>query len=685
VLNLAAVVRAVSIVAAAAVAARACGLILPTQPAMAVALAAVLVVPGWALLCASGLVRRLDAAGLAGAVPAAGLAAWVPALAAGFALRLSFDAVLVMIAVQTVVLLAVADPRPHGLRPADAWSMALGALVAAVAASRWQESLAGDEVFHLQRARKILAVPHLSLDAVSELAGGHPHAGYVFPLLHAVEAAALRASGISPTTGFPALVPAAAGLMALTVFAAGRAVGGTPVGAAAVAVAIWGAMIGNHPILGMASWPGPFTFLVLIPAVVLALTELLRTPGDRRLQGLLVASAVVVAMVHVSYCVPALALVVGTVAYARRDVLAAGAAIAACGLVVAFVWYEALRGYPKPVPKGGPWQHPNPAAYLTIHHHAVSLNAETITAHQVGFLLAVLALLPLLVWRVPQFAFPAALMSGGLALVALPGSAQLLDPTVGIGQFHRFGAAIPWQITAGMVAAIAVAYAGRRTVAVLIVLILLAALAGHARVHSFWNVSPAVPTTPVAILAVVGAVVYAYLGLRALPAPPPAVAVLPTLAIALGAVALSDPSSVRGAAKDLWNGYPVPPQSTVPAPLVNFIHSYGGIPVVLADQLRSYRLGAYADVYAVAVPEVRTRAEPASRPDQRRSQVAAFLNPSTPQSVRDAILRQYGVNIVVVPQKRTSLLPELARDPLLQRRMTIPSSGGGLVVYTVER
>ena len=201
--NLAAVVRAVLIVAAAAVLARAAGLVLPTQPAMAVALAAVLVVPGWALLCASGLSQRLDAVAMLGAVPAAGLAAWVPALAAGFALRLSFDVVLAAIAVQTIVLLALRDPRPHMPRRVDAWSVAAGALVAAVAASRWQESLAGDEVFHLQRARKILAVPHLSLDAVSELAGGHPHAGYVFPLLHAVEAAALRASGISPATGFP--------------------------------------------------------------------------------------------------------------------------------------------------------------------------------------------------------------------------------------------------------------------------------------------------------------------------------------------------------------------------------------------------------------------------------------------------------------------------------------------------
>jgi len=163
------------------------------------------------------------------------------------------------------------------------------------------------------------------------------------------------------------------------------------------------------------------------------------------------------------------------------------------------------------------------------------------------------------------------------------------------------------------------------------------------------------------------------------------VAVLPTPAIALGAVALSDPSAVRSAANDVWHKYPVPPQSTVPAPLVNFIHAYGGVPVVLADQLRSYRLGAYADTYAVAVPEVRTRAEPASRPDQRRRQVAAFLSASTPQSVRDAILREYGVDIVVVPQKRAGLVPELDSDPLLHRRMTIPSSGGGLVVYTVER
>ena len=90
-------------------------------------------------------------------------------------------------------------------------------------------------------------------------------------------------------------------------------------------------------------------------------------------------------------------------------------------------------------------------------------------------------------------------------------------------------------------------------------------------------------------------------------------------------------------------------------------------------------------MYAVAVPEVRTRAEPASLPDQRRHDLTAFLAPGTPEAQRDAILRKYGVDIVAVPQKRSRLLPALAADPLLRRRATIPSSGGDLVVYTVER
>jgi hypothetical protein len=230
-----------------------------------------------------------------------------------------------------------------------------------------------------------------------------------------------------------------------------------------------------------------------------------------------------------------------------------------------------------------------------------------------------------------------------------------------------------------------VLYAGERLMAAGAVLLVLAAAVGPSRVQGLWEVSPSIPTTPVAILAVLGAGVYALRRIRALPSPLPAVPVLRTVAVAMAAVALTDPSSLHTAVSDLWNGFPVPPTSTVPAPVIRFVDNYGGMPVVLADQLRSYRLGAYTNAYAVAVPEVRTRAEPASRPDQRRRDVTAFLTASTPQATRDRILRRYGVDIVIVPRKRSALLPVLARDPLLRDRETVPSSGGGLEIYTVVR
>jgi hypothetical protein len=681
-----AILRALLVVVACAAAARAAGAVLPSQPALVVALAAALMLPGWALAAAAGLGDRLDTVALLGAAPVAGLAAWVPALAAGLALGLSFDQVLALVALQTALLLALRGSRPAPLRRADLATLATAALVAALVSTRWQESLAGDEVFHLARVRKLLAVPHLSLDALSELAGGKPHAGYVVPLLHAVEAAALRLSGIAPATGFPDLVPAAVVLLVLTSFAAGRAVAGRSVGAATVALVLWGSVIGTHPDLGMASWPGPFTLLVLFPAGVLAITELVRTPHDRRLQALLAATALVVALVHVSYAVPLLALVVGTLAYTWRGLIGAMAAMAAAALVFAFVWWEALRGVPKPVVRAGPWQHATSDAFVMAHGHALALNARTITDHQIGFLLALLALVPLLIWRAPQFAYPAALMSGVLALVAVPGFVPLLNATVGIGQTHRFGAAIPWQVPAAVLAALVVIHANRRWLVPAAVLLAVAAAIGPSRIQSLWDVAPSLPTTPIAVAAVVGAGWYAARGLRVLPQPPLQAALLPTVAVALAAVVLSDPSSLRAVASDIAHGRTRVPRSTVPAAVVNWIDRHGGrMPVVLADELRSYRLGAYVDAYVVAVPEVRTRAEPASMPEQRRQQVQAFLSAATPESQRDALIRRYGVDIVIAPGNRASLLSQLQADPLLRRRLTVPSGGGGWVLFTVSR
>ena len=338
-----AIAAALLVVAGACALARVAGLLLPQQPALVVAIAVVVVLPGWALGRAC-LGDRLDTVALLGASPVLGLAAWVPPLAIAFAVGLPFGAVAAMLAVLTVAMLAVRPLPPGPVRMADAVSLALLGVATTFAAGRWQEPLRGDEIFHLARARKLLAVPHLSLDAVSELAGGRPHAGYVFPLLHAAEAGALRLAGIDTSAGFPDLVPAAAVLLVLSAFAAGRAVAGTPVGVGTVALTVWASMIGLHPTLGKVSWPGPFTFLVLFPVGVLAVCELVRRPHDRRIQGLTAATVLVVALVHVSYAVPLLAIVAGAVAFARRGLAGAllSAAVALC--VFGFVWLVALHG-----------------------------------------------------------------------------------------------------------------------------------------------------------------------------------------------------------------------------------------------------------------------------------------------------------------------------------------------------
>lgn len=678
------IARALLIVAVAGAFTRACGELLPSQLALIIAMATVVGLPGWALASAARLPNRLDTVTLLGLLPVTGLAAWIPALSLGFVVGLDFNQVMGLVAVQTVALLSIPGPAPSTIPRPDAVALGLAAPLVALAATRWQEALAGDEIFHLARARKLLAVPHLSLDSVTELAGGRPHAGYVVPLLHAVEAAALRVSGIDPSVGFPDLVPAATVLMVFAVYAAGRAVGGSAVGAATVVLAVWASMIGTHPDLGMASWPGPFTFLILFPATVVALTELVRTPEDRRLAALLAACALVVSLVHISYVVPLLAMIVGSVAYARRGVVGAVAAGTVGVATGAFVWWEALHGAPKPVIAEGPWQHATSQAFVMVHDHAVAVNAQTILAGQTGFVIALAGIVPLLLWRAPSYAYPVALMAGGLVLVALPGFVPVLNGTVGIGQTHRFGAAVPWEVAAAVLCALAVTHARRRWIAPALVVLAIAAVAGPSRIQSVWSFRPEVPTTPAAIVVIAGAVWYAVRRFHVLPRIPVEAPVVPTLAVAVVAVMLSDPSSLRTVASDVAHGRPRVPPSTIPAGVVDWIARHGGtMPVILADELRSYRLGAYVDAYVVAAPEVRTRSEPGSYPEQRRRDVQEFLSAATAESTRDAMLRRYGVDIVIVPSNRPALLRQLESDPLLRRR-TVPAGGGDWVIFTTS-
>jgi hypothetical protein len=87
----------------------------------------------------------------------------------------------------------------------------------------------------------------------------------------------------------------------------------------------------------------------------------------------------------------------------------------------------------------------------------------------------------------------------------------------------------------------------------------------------------------------------------------------------------------------------------------------------------------------VSVPEVRTRAEPASLPDQRRQDVITFLKPSSSEAQREAIIRKYGVTALVIPADHPGLIMQLDQDPLLEQRLHVPGKGRGWEIYSVRQ
>ncbi len=181
-----------------------------------------------------------------------------------------------------------------------------------VLATRWQWSLYGDEVFHTGRIRKLLALDRLSLEGLSSYFHGPLHAGYAFPLLHAGQAAMTSLSGLDAGVAYPNMSPFFAGVFILVSYAAGRSLGGTWVGVAAALLAFANSIPVHEPFLGMMQWPGPFAFYVLTTAAIVVLVELMRAP-DRRLGIALAAVVAEVAIIHPTYAIGPLTIILGVV------------------------------------------------------------------------------------------------------------------------------------------------------------------------------------------------------------------------------------------------------------------------------------------------------------------------------------------------------------------------------------
>ena len=164
---------------------------------LAAATAAVLA-PGWLLARALGV--RGAAATLAW-----GLTAIFAALAATFAVRGSLTVTLVLLAGVGAAAAVVAARRRLAatalLAPADRRGWLVAALAgAALGVALWHVAgeIGGDGLFHLARARKLLELGDLSLDAVNEFPDGGLHPGYAFPLWHGFLALVAKVAFVDP-------------------------------------------------------------------------------------------------------------------------------------------------------------------------------------------------------------------------------------------------------------------------------------------------------------------------------------------------------------------------------------------------------------------------------------------------------------------------------------------------------
>ena len=192
--------------------------------------------------------------------------------------------------------------------------MGLAALLAGAVGWYYQGGIgAGDALFHAGRVRKLIELDSLSLSGISTYLDGAPHAGYAFPLLHAAQAGAVKLAGGDPSATYVSLVPVFVCLVPVAVYAAGRAIAGPAVGAAAALLACWDALVpGAWPLsLQWTEQPPTFTFVVLLPIGVLVIHELCRTPEHRGLQASWLAIVGVVAFVHPTYVFPLLAIGTG--------------------------------------------------------------------------------------------------------------------------------------------------------------------------------------------------------------------------------------------------------------------------------------------------------------------------------------------------------------------------------------
>jgi hypothetical protein len=240
--------------------------------------------------------------------------------------------------------------------------------------------------------------------------------------------------------------------------------------------------------------------------------------------------------------------------------------------------------------------------------------------------------------------------------------------------------AVPWVMLVALALAVAVERLDRKQIPVVGAALPLAAVSIMVeRMHGIWGwqMTTLISLTALAMAAIVAVVIVRGPDAPAFRAPQAAMRpmLLLTLALVAGPLLRYGPNAEAA----LRHGPSANAGGDVSPPLVQALRdrTITGPLVVLAPPALAYGIVAEADVYAVALPLPRSRADLLNRPLARVDAVHRFFSPATPPARRAAILRRYRVNLVVA-RGSNARLASLTPGLEMARRV------GGYILFQVR-
>ena len=613
---------------------------------LALATAAVLS-PGW-------LVARTLGVGSAAASLAWALVVVFCALAVTFALGSTLTLTLVLLLVVAVAALVLRRFRPWTqptLAPRRAWVVFWGAIVGVLL---WiaAPTVQGDGLFHLARVRKLLELDDLSLDRLSEFAGGSLHPGYAFPLWHGFLALIAKVAREDPERVVTHLPSILAPLAVLVAFEAGWALF-RRTWAAGVTAAAQVALIAFAPGMGGAyvflSLPATSSRQLLVPAALALALETVRSPSAA-LVASTAAAGFVLAVVHPTYAIflwiPFAGFLVVRALWERRDLPSGAFALGALFVPAAafMLWLRPIVNDTRSVtPDADELQRAfdQYGSQLVVHSQtSYNLAAEVFTRSG-AVAIAALLMIPL-AGLAARRRWAAYVVGGSLAVFAamlVPYLFTSLADLVSISQARRAAGFLPF----------AFAFAGGMGVLARLVGPLLLPLALGAGMFlqivypgDFEYILREPAPAWIAWFGVLGGAAALAVGfLRRRPA-------LETGA-SLAAAAFLVP--VFGGGLLDWNRPDPPEIATLTPGLVAALRDKiepGSI--VYSDTETSFRLAAFAPVYIAVAPPGHVADTEENRPYERASDARRFTRTGDL-----SIPRGYGAEYVVVDSLRTDL------------------------------